>query len=890
VSGGFVLDDDDDDESGGEGDIVLPLPKKQMIEHHIQEAEAPMLEALITPPAEEPADAEVEEEEPNTQPIDVDLPEFQTRVSSRFLETRLQGLETSSLFETATRSYTLKSCDGRTKPACLRKEKAAVSYETMVAARSRAKEGRGRKAYYGIDIHELKEVAEAEMKIRNAEPEARVEPFPEESPVVPIETGVLTGKKSRKHMLWTEKYRARKFVDLCGDDGTNRLVLRWIKKWDPIVFPGSAKAKPKNAFGRLGANKNQDTQEEKPLRKVLLLTGPPGLGKTTLAHVCAKQAGYEVMEINASDDRSKNVVNNRIRTSLGTENVKTVQNSVYGPDKPMKPAKPVCIIVDEVDGVTTGAGPSGEGGFIKALVDLILVDQKNASGGDKGQSTTKRKKKGDDFRQKRPLILICNDIYHPSLRPLRQSNLAEIIHVGKPTIDAVVGRLAAVFDKEGIPCEKDAARKLCESAWGMSSGIDARKGVESTVEGDLRGIMVVGEWVAGRFRSSPEKNDKLTRQWIEKNVVHELENGAARGSGRGGVKDIVTRVFQDGAGFPKQSLDTQTTKNRREQPKAQLGFSELHKRNGINKLREMIEASGDIDRIMSDVISDYPNHEFNDDMYLSKPNQAYDWLHFLDECSTRLYSAQEWELSPYLSQPILACHSLFASPIRAYNAGHDRKWGEEDGDQQSRFSGPRASYNAYESEKHNRSLLQAMQNELSPTLTRSFRSPEDISVEFLPYLIRMISPGVNPVVVGGGRGLGTASVRKDTEKSMVERAAKIMAEVNISLHNGKIESDAPASHGTQWVYRLEPYVSSPFRVKKSSGANKQIGISTLSVILKPCPARTSSRALRLATPFVKFWTRNSRRRSPHVRKPPGSCASGPAPMVMQIQLLLRHQN
>lgn len=31
----------------------------------------------------------------------------------------------------------------------------------------------------------------------------------------------------------------------------------------------------------------------------MLISGPPGLGKTTLAHVVAKQAGYGVYEINA---------------------------------------------------------------------------------------------------------------------------------------------------------------------------------------------------------------------------------------------------------------------------------------------------------------------------------------------------------------------------------------------------------------------------------------------------------------------------------------------------------------------------------------------------------------------------------------------------------------
>ena len=651
---------------------------------------------------------------------------------------------------------------------------------------------KAQRTYYGIDIHRLLEEAQAEESI----PKAALE-----LPTPPAER-----VSTKPSLLWTEKYRARKFTDLIGDERTHRAVMHWLKRWDDIVYPGSSRRKPKSKAA------GDATFEEKPLRKILMLTGPPGLGKTTLAHVCAKQAGYEVQEINASDERSSAVVRGRIRDMVGTENVKSLETKVVN-GHASKAGKPICVIVDEVDGVVSGSGASGEGGFVKALLDLVILDQKNSTPLGTLQQAPAKSRKGDRFRLLRPLILVCNDVYHPSLRPLRQSAIAEVIHVRKPAVQNLSSRLQNIFEKEGVPCDSDGVRRLCEATWGVSSRKESRN-ESGTGEGDMRGIMVVGEWVAGKLRASDDGSTRLTRRWIEDNVLSELahDGGGARGLGRGGPKDIVDRVFQEGAGFPKPSGSASNAPKTEGGSGQVKGVAEGLRRTATASLRHLIDTHGDTDRIVLDCFSTYPEHPFQDDTLLSKPDSAYEWLHFHDRLSGLVFSSNEWELAPYLSTPVLAFHHLFASPTRAqYQPSKDNN--DDDTTPSHPFSGPSASWAAREAEKQNVSHIQSLQSSLALPLARLFSSTADIATDLQPYLLRMLTPNVNPIVVGGsGKEKGTASVRKASEQTLIKRAVSAMGASGIRFERMKITSDfETGGNGStynnaqqQWIFRMEP--------------------------------------------------------------------------------------
>ncbi|KAG1754359.1 P-loop containing nucleoside triphosphate hydrolase protein [Suillus lakei] len=271
---------------------------------------------------------------------------------------------------------------------------------------------------------------------------------------------------STEDTLWVDRYRPRKFTELLGNERVARETMAWVKQWDWCVF---GKKKSKKRLREDDENYNPDDEYHRPREKLLLISGPPGLGKTTLAHVIAKQAGYEVMEINASDARSAQVIDERIRPALES-------GSAVGSVKPM------LLIIDEIDGATGGGDNSS--GFVNKLVSLTFDKPKN-------------KRKKSDQKDKRPLlrpiICICNDQNANALAKLRPH--ARQIRYTRLADSHIVKRLREICELEGLRADTRALSTLVGVA-----------------KGDLRGCLNTLQFIKSR-------NDEVTEPLIRRATV-----------------------------------------------------------------------------------------------------------------------------------------------------------------------------------------------------------------------------------------------------------------------------------------------------------------------------------------------------------------------------------
>src|SRR3989344_4330822 len=122
------------------------------------------------------------------------------------------------------------------------------------------------------------------------------------------------------------------------------------------VLPWFRKYYPKSLNEVSGQNEAVDAAKKfisnyKPGGKALLLFGPPGVGKTCLVYALANELNLELMEVNASDVRTKESLNSIVGSS-------SLQASLFGRSK--------LILIDELDGLS-----GGDRGGVQELARLI---------------------------------------------------------------------------------------------------------------------------------------------------------------------------------------------------------------------------------------------------------------------------------------------------------------------------------------------------------------------------------------------------------------------------------------------------------------------------------------------------------------------------------------
>jgi len=472
------------------------------------------------------------------------------------------------------------------------------------------------------------------------------------------DSGVESGDDDSQTELWVEKFKPKSYIDLLSDDGTNRTLLVWLKLWDKLVFNKEKKVKPQKEEESKFASSLPEVQEEldsigRPLQRVALLHGPPGLGKTTLAHIVAKHAGYKVIEMNASDDRSVEAFQKRLESA-------TQMRSVVTEDQ-----RPNCLIIDEIDGA-----PAVTINYLVAAINGTLKEKKKGSGS-----------KGHILR---PIICICNELYTPSLRPLKQ--LALVVPF-PPTLPArLAGRLKEITATEKLKTDVSALLALCKK-----TDNDIRSCLSTLQFFRKRGRQLRAVDLAGTNLGSKDAQRSLFSVWDELFAIPRAEK--------------VDTISDLGQGSVKEAANTIGSRYR--------------------NILSIVQSCGEYDRLVQGVFENYLNIKFKDSGMMGVV-KGLDWFTHFDLLHKEMLHGQVYSLMGHFPYTLVAAHLLFASSTK------------------QRISFPTQNTEANNKKLKSQNVLASVVGEMLPS-ARVYSTNTALVRELLPAILSVIQPTLRPV-------------------------------------------------------------------------------------------------------------------------------------------------
>ncbi|KAJ3247399.1 hypothetical protein HDU78_004373 [Chytriomyces hyalinus] len=227
----------------------------------------------------------------------------------------------------------------------------------------------------------------------------------------PATSTEIRAPKPHSSELWTTKYKPTRYEDVLGNKKNVEKLAIWLKGWSASTVtpkPSSAKDDPGKS-------------------RAILISGPPGIGKTTAAHLVAKLEGFEIVEFNASDTRSKKAVGDVVKEMTGSHTLA----EYFTRDSKSKPIKRQVLIMDEVDGMS-----AGDRGGVAELINVI----KNT---------------------KVPIICICNDRQSPKVKSL--VNHCFDMRFARPRTTEIEKAIKVIAAKEGLDIKINAMEAMVQS-------------------------------------------------------------------------------------------------------------------------------------------------------------------------------------------------------------------------------------------------------------------------------------------------------------------------------------------------------------------------------------------------------------------------------------------